>query len=232
MTGEFPASDVTVAIVDDHQLLVETVTLALAGTGVTAVSIPPRPADELLEALLLRAPDLVLLDLDLGPFGDAVPIIRPLVDAGIRVLMVTGVADRLRIAAAVEQGAIGYQPKSAGFEALLQAARSALTTTGPLYPVETAALQAELAAHRRRTAATLEPFGALTEREQQTLRELADGRTVPEIARRWVVAEATVRSHVQQVLRKLRANSQLQAVAAARLSGWLEHDVAARGRAS
>jgi DNA-binding NarL/FixJ family response regulator len=232
MTGECAGGDTTVAIVDDHQLLVETVTLALTSSGVAAIAVRPRAADDLLEALLLRAPDLVLLDLDLGPFGDAVPIIRPLVDAGIRVLLVTGVADRLRIAVALEQGAIGFQPKSAGFEALLQAAQSALTTAGPLHPAETAALQAELAAHRRKTTAALGPFAALTEREQQTLRELADGRTVPEIARGWVVAETTVRSHVQQVLRKLGANSQLQAVAVARRSGWLDRDIQIQGRAS
>lgn len=232
MTGKSPGADRTVAIVDDHQLLVETVTLALASSGIGAVAVPPRTTRDLLEALLLRAPDLVLLDLDLGPFGNAVPIIRPLVDAGIRVLLVTGVANRLRIAVALEQGAIGVQPKSAGFEALLEAARSALTVVGPLHPSETAALQAELAAHRRQAAVTLGPFAALTEREQQTLRELADGRTVPEIARGWVVAEATVRSHVQQVLRKLGANSQLQAVAVARRSGWLERKIKVQSRAS
>lgn len=222
MKDETGFRDVTVAIVDDHELLAEMVTITLASNGVNAVAVPPQAVAELLGTLLTQAPDLVLLDLDLGPLGDSTEIIRPLVDAGIRVLMVTGVTDRIRIAAALEQGAVGFQPKAVGFDALLGAARAALRTDGPLNPAESAALQAELVAHRRRTAAEQRPFESLTEREQQTLRDLADGQAVQEIARSWVVSEATVRSHVQAVLRKLGAGSQLQAVAVARHSGWLD----------
>ncbi len=222
MKDDTGSRDVTVAIVDDHELLAEMVTITLVSNGVSAVAVPPQAVAELLGTLLAQAPDLVLLDLDLGPLGDSTEIIRPLVDAGIRVLMVTGVTDRLRIAAALEQGAVGFQPKAAGFNALLHAARAALRTDGPLNPAESATLHAELDAHRRRTALAHRPFESLTEREQQTLRDLADGLAVQEIASSRVVSEATVRSHVQAVLRKLGAGSQLQAVAVARRSGWLD----------
>lgn len=211
-----------VAVVDDHLLLVETVCAALTAAGVRAIAVPPNGRAALLTGLLAPRPDLVLLDLDLGPHGDATGLIAPLVAHGIRVLVVTGIPDRLRVARALAQGAIGYQAKSDGFDRLLESAHAALRAEGPLDPAGRRALLAELAAHRARDAAALEPFEALTEREQATLREMAAGRTVAQIARAWVISQSTVRSHVQAVLRKLDAESQLQAVAAARRSGWLD----------
>ena len=76
--------------------------------------------------------DLVLLDLDLGALGDAPRLIPALVAAGLRVLVVTGSDDRLRIAAALEQGAMGYQLKAPGFDALLATVRRALVAKAPL----------------------------------------------------------------------------------------------------
>jgi DNA-binding NarL/FixJ family response regulator len=211
----------TVAIVDDHELLVHTVTLALASSSIRCVPVSPQQTAQLLEALTALAPTAVLLDLDLGPFGDATPLIAPLTDSGIRVVALTGQTDHIRLARALEGGAAGIQSKSAGFEELVATAR-AVVAGAAVHPETTAALLGELAAHRRRRAAELSPFHALTDREQATLRELADGRTVQQIARTWVVSTATVRSHVQAILRKLDAGSQLQAVAAARRSGWLD----------
>ena len=81
-------------------------------------------------------------------------------------------------------------------------------------------LQATKAA-RAREAVLAEPFERLSSRETQVLQALADGRSVAEIARDWVVSEATVRTQVRAVLTKLGVTSQLAAVAAARRAGWL-----------
>jgi two-component system nitrate/nitrite response regulator NarL len=207
----------TVAIVEDHLLLAETVQAALRAQHVDATVLAPDRLWSLRSALLDLAPDLVLLDLDLGQVGDSTEIVAPLRAAGTRVLLVTGVTDRTRIASAIEQGAIGYQPKALGFDALLATVRDALAGVTVLDPADRVALLGELA--EARAAAGV--YEQLTDREQGTLRALGEGQSVREIADYWVVSESTVRTHVRGVLVKLGVASQLAAVAEARRNGWL-----------
>jgi DNA-binding NarL/FixJ family response regulator len=213
-----------IAVVDDHELIAEALRVAFTQEGIDAHCIPPRALDLVLAELLAMRPDLVLLDLDLGKFGDTTPIIEPLAAAGIRVLLVTGVVGRVRIAAALEVGAVGYVRKSDGFDVLLGKARTALAGATVIDAADRVRLLEELRQERAREAARLAPFHQLTEREQDLLRALAQGHTVTEIARAWVVSEATVRSHVRGVLTKLGVGTQLAAVALALEVGWLERE--------
>jgi DNA-binding NarL/FixJ family response regulator len=210
-----------VAIVEDHLLLAETLRAALGRSGVQARVVAPQPPDALLAALRAQPCDLVLLDLDLGVFGDATPVIAPLAGAGVRVLVVTGCGDRLRIAAALEQGAIGYQSKEPGFDALLAKVHAALAASAPLDPTDRVVLLDELVRARTAQRRATAPFQRLTARESETLRALAAGRSVADIAADWVVSETTVRSHVRGILAKLEVPSQLAAVSAALRIGWL-----------
>lgn len=210
-----------VLVVDDHELLAQTLRITLTATGVDADTLPPAPLPEVQQRVLEIRPELVLLDLDLGEWGDTTPIIAPLTAAGIRVLVVTGVVDRVRIALALEQGAVGFQPKSFGFDALLAKTTAALADPGALDLELRVSLLTELAQVRSARSQAMAPFLRLTEREQATLVELSEGRSVTDIARTWVVSEATVRSHVRGVLTKLGAPSQLAAVAVALRAGWL-----------
>jgi DNA-binding NarL/FixJ family response regulator len=79
------------------------------------------------------------------------------------------------------------------------------------------------ALHDRRREEQL--LRTLTPREQQVLRALAVGRSADEIATGERLSVATVRSHIQAVLRKLEVSSQLAAVAVGR-RGWREFGVA------
>jgi DNA-binding NarL/FixJ family response regulator len=211
-----------VLIVDDHELLATALQLSLRASGFEAEVVPPQPFPVLIRALLERRPHVVLLDLDLGSHGDSTCLIAPLTEAGIRVVVVTGLSDRLRIAAALEAGAIGYRSKAEGMERLIETVRDARTADGPLDAHTRVALFDELRRRRAERAQVLAPFGRLTEREQETLRALASGRSVREIADDWVVSEATVRTHVRSVLGKLGTRSQLGAVAMAIQTGWLD----------
>ncbi|UQX88091.1 response regulator transcription factor [Jatrophihabitans telluris] len=208
-------------LVEDHLLLAETLRLALIDRALTVEILAPAPLPILQQALLSRRPALVLLDLDLGAFGDTTPMIQPLSRAGVRVLLVSGVSDPLRVAAAEQAGAIGFVAKADGFDTLLASAERARFHDGYLDPPARAARLAALTEHRAEAAARLGPFDRLTEREQQALVALAEGHSVRDIADDWFVSEATVRSHVRGVLTKLGTASQLGAVAAALRSGWL-----------
>jgi DNA-binding NarL/FixJ family response regulator len=210
----------SVAIVDDHRLFAEALRLALGQSGVEARVVAPAAPSQVVADLVTESPELVLLDLDLGAWGDSTPLIAPLVAAGLRVLVVTGTSDRMRIAAALEQGAIGYQLKEPGLQPLLLRISRALSARGALDAEHRVVLLDELVRTRAATAAARAPFELLTEREAQTLRELVRGHSVATIAAGWYVSEATVRSHVRSILGKLAVPSQLAAVAAAVETGW------------
>ena len=212
----------TIALVDDHQILVYTLGLTFAAHDITCVGFPPAPAPVLFAQLVELGPALVLLDLDLGAHGDGIPLIRLLTRAELPVLVLTGTTDRVRLGLAVEQGAVAVVRKDAGFGMLLAAVRTALAGDVPDSVDDPTELLAALTASRDQQTARMRPYLTLTERERQVLSELANGRSVNEIAAAWVVSAATVRSHVQSVLTKLGVGSQLQAVVLAIRSGWLQ----------
>ena len=216
---------VDVVVVDDHRLLGDALTVALEAHGLrTAVPVLGPVADLVAHVVALR-PGLVLLDLDLGgETGDGSVLVRPWVEAGLRVLLVTASTDVEQVARAVEQGAIGVVPKNAPFHDLLDVVVAAARGVEVMTPLQRLALVDEARRRRAERDARLAPFARLTVREQEVLCELAAGRPVAAIARGSVVSEATVRSQVRSILTKLGVRSQLEAVVAAQQSGWTAGD--------
>ncbi len=212
-----------VLLVEDHELLAQSLGAALTAEGVRVQVAPLTSRGELLDRVGRVRPRLVLLDLDLGPgIGDGADLIAPMTALGAVVLLVTGIEDRNRIAVAVESGAVGFVLKSQPFDELLAAVLAVLDGQAVLGQVERFELLAQLRRHRAENASRRAPFERLTRREQQVLRALADGRTVEVIADEWVVSPATVRTQVRGILTKLGVGTQLAAVAQARRAGWLD----------
>jgi DNA-binding NarL/FixJ family response regulator len=167
--------------------------------------------------------DLVLLDLDLGgAIGDGASLVPALTATGSRVLVVTGSGDPCAAGVALERGAIGVVYKHQPFHGLVTTIVSAAHGHSVMDLEQRRTMIDTARRERRRVAEVDEHFSKLSAREAQVLQALADGRSVSEIARGWVVAEATVRTQVHAVLTKLGVNSQLAAVALARRAGWLE----------
>src|SRR4051794_17893991 len=109
MTNQTSRNRVRILIVEDHVLFAESLDLALSveGYDVRRVDVPEdgASAGALLEKLLRMRPRIVLLDLDLGAFGDGVRLIAPLAKAGANVVVVTASADRGRWGEALRHGA-------------------------------------------------------------------------------------------------------------------------------
>lgn len=210
-----------VLIVEDHELLAGTMAMALRqeGLDVHAASGPsPAAVVELARSL---APVLVLLDLELGgAMGSGLDLISPLIDAGGRVVMVTGVADRARLGACLEAGAVGVVSKAAEFSVLIDTVRRAVDGAPLLREDERQALLDEARHRRRADHDRLAPFETLSPREQAVLERLVAGESAETIAEGSFVSLATVRSHIRAILLKLGVNSQLAAVAMARHAGW------------
>jgi DNA-binding NarL/FixJ family response regulator len=208
-------------IVEDHELLATSLALALHQRGLEAQTVAGPTADAIIDTVRGLAPILVLLDLDLGPsLGSGLELIRPLIKAGGRVVMMTGMVERVQLAACVEAGAVGIVSKTAGFAELVDAIRRAADGESLLDPAERQALLSELRAGRRAERERLAPFTTLSPREQAVLARLVAGDSAETIAARSYLSLATIRTQIKSILRKLGVSSQLAAVALARNAGW------------
>jgi DNA-binding NarL/FixJ family response regulator len=214
-------TDVRVVIVDDHGLLAQSLVFALRAEGLPVERCREISAEAITDAVHRTHPDLVLLDLDIGgELGSSLSLIPALIDQNAKVVMLTGVTDRVRLAQCVQAGAVGIIAKSEPFETLIDGVKQALETQTLLSPGQREEHLAELRRHGAAERERLELFEQLTRREAQVLSALLDGMTADQIASEWVVAISTVRSQIRNLLVKLGVNSQLSAVVMAQKAGW------------
>lgn len=209
-----------VTIVEDHGLIAHTVAAALRDRGMTVEVVDPVGHEDLVGAVTGLAPDVVLLDLDLGRAGSALPLVGPLAVTGVPVVMVTGTTDAVQLARCVEAGAAGVLSKDVPFDRLIAAIERTLEHGTLLTKHERDDLLALLREEERAEHQRLGPFEELTPREAEVLAGLLEGRSVTEIAKASVVSVATVRTQVRSILTKLGVSSQLAAIARARAAGW------------
>jgi DNA-binding NarL/FixJ family response regulator len=208
-----------ILIVDDHRLFAESLRLALRASGFEAASVDRPTAESVAAAVEAVRPDVVLLDLDLGSLSgnDLVPAAVAL---GARVVISTGVQDRLRLAACVEAGVHAIVYKVEPLPKLVDWISRAAQGEQLLPNGVREQLLAEQRVSRAAEARRRQLFEQLTPREGEVLAALASGRKVAEIARDSYVSVATVRAQVNAILRKLGVNSQLEAVALAHAHHW------------
>lgn len=217
-------SDLRVVIVEDHVLFAESLELALSveGYDVRRVPVPETwgaPGALLARVVRLR-PRVVLLDLDLGPFGDGMRLVEPLARAGTNVVVVTGSLDRARWGEAVRNGARKVLSKSRPLNDILATVRRINLGLPLMDSDEREELVAEWARQRSEVQQLHARLELLTAREREVLAHLMHGRAVREIANIGVVSEATVRTQVKSILAKLGVSSQLAAVGLAHRVGW------------
>lgn len=214
-------SRATVVLVEDHHLLAQSLALALEASGVHVQCCPDVTPTAILRLVETIAPAVVLLDLDLGrEVGTSLPLIPTLRDLGTRVVMLTGVTDRVRLAECIEAGAAGIISKAEAFDRLVGDVHRLTDGSALLSAHEREELLSVLRRHRADDRQRLEPFARLTARETQVLAALMDGHSAEQIAAEAFVSLTTVRSQIRGLLTKLGVNSQLSAVATARRAGW------------
>lgn len=209
-----------VHVLDDHELLAYTLSSSLQARGFAATAVIVLDLESALARVLADRPDIVLLDLQLGAAGHGLSLVGPLTEAGIRVLVVSGVSDRSEIAATIEAGAVGFVSKSDPFDVLLEAAAAACRGEVVMTDCARHRLLDELRKHRAQSQLDRRPFESLTIREREVLRRLCVGDSVTCIATSSVVSVGTVRSQVKAILLKLGVTSQLEAVAIAHRHDW------------
>lgn len=212
-----------VMLVEDHRLLADSLSVALRGHGVRTAVARIDDAATLLADVRAHRPDLVLLDLDLGPGLDGEGLVAALRGLGAEVLVLTGTSDLSRAGSAIEAGALGHLDKAEPFSVVLAAVLGAARgEAGGLWQSRHRGLTAlqQRRSGEARSAAELGDFARLSAREGEVLAALCEGSSVEVIAAQRVVSTTTVRSQVRAVLTKLGVSSQLAAVARANRTGW------------
>lgn len=203
---------IRIFLVDDHTLFRRGLKALLAGEQSFAVVGEAGDVGEALRRVAELRPDIVLLDNHMpGVTGiDAIPAIREAAPTA-RVILLTVSEDEEDLARALTAGAAGYLLKTVDGEVLVASIMRALSGEAVVSPELTPKLVNALRAANAPAGGVDQPGEILSPREREILRAIAAGDSNKEIARKLGIAETTVKVHVQNILRKLKLSSRVQA---------------------
>jgi NarL family two-component system response regulator LiaR len=164
-----------------------------AGNGEEAVTMAQR-----------LEPDVVLMDL-LMPVMDGIEATRQIRRQlpEVEVVALTSVLEDVSVTGAIKAGAIGYLLKTTEADELCDAIKAAAAGKVQLAP--------EAAVHLVHEVRAPESPEALTGRETEVLKLVAQGKANKQIARELSIDESTIKSHVHSILSKLSVKSRTQA---------------------
>jgi DNA-binding NarL/FixJ family response regulator len=181
-----------ILIVDDHELIRKGLVQALQGAGHNIVGEAATLAEARAE-LLFTKPDLVIVDVNL-PDGSGLELITPL----IKCVVLTLGDDPASLAAAHRRGAAAYVLKGE-----------------PLSHLLTVIEQLESSQYHFAAPALPQNRFDLTQRELDVIQILQTGWSSKEMGAHLFLAEATVKTHLASIYRKLEVKNRTQAIVVA-----------------
>jgi DNA-binding NarL/FixJ family response regulator len=210
---------IRVMIVDDDRLFAELLRVAMRSADDVEVVAVAHDVHSAIAAAGETRPDVVLADYHL-PDGTGADLARALRVSlpNSAIVVLTGDPSAVTLADVARSGAAGHLTKERGFSEVVGAVRAA--AAGEVL-FSSSELQRLLLSERSDPASTIEP---LTPRELEVLHLLASGASTASAASSLGISTATLRAHVQAVLRKLGAHSRLEAVAEAARLGLVSLD--------
>lgn len=219
MTADPPGTTepLRVVIADDHAVVRAGLRALLEGEPDLDVIAEAGSGEEAVGLVARMLPDVALMDLRFGSPGggiDGVEAIRRLsAEApGVAVVMLTSYAGRADVVRALEAGARGYVLKAGPPEELFRAVRGAAAGALGLAPEIVGELVGQV----------VSPEHELSGREIEVVRLMAEGLSNRAIAEALFLSEATVKTHLVRIYRKLRVDNRAAAVSEAVRRGVLE----------
>ena len=198
---------ISVLIVDDHAVVRQGLRTFLELQADMEVVGEAPDGEAALECVERLVPDVVLMDL-MMPKMDGIEAIRRIrgLSPTTRVIALTSFVDDSKVFGSVKAGAAGYLLKDVQPQDLASAIRTVHRGEALLHPAIAARLMQEFSAPTDTDA-----FDALTTRELEVLRLIADAKTNRDIADELVLSEKTVKTHVSNILQKLHLADRTQA---------------------
>ncbi len=214
-----------VLIVDDHPVMRSGIRVSLGDLDGTIEFVEAADLREAVQAAEKDASmDLVLLDLALPGVSGIQSLIafREAVDPCPPVVVFSGTDDGATVAAALDAGAMGYIPKTST-PAILQSALRLVLANGIYVPPSI--LERHPSARANPTASMTRPLRRLSElgltpRQQEVCALMVKGRAVKQIARDLSISPATVKAHLQPILRTLGVMNRTEAIVALHRLGF------------
>ena len=213
-------------IVDDQGIVRKGVRALLAEVdGMKVVGEAGDGLEAVKQAEALQ-PDVILMDMVM-PVMDGIEATRQIMakQPKARILVLTSFAADDKVFPAIKAGALGYLLKDSEPEDLIKAIKNIYRGEAVLHPNIARKVLEELS-HPAGSPPMPEP---LTERELEVLQLVAQGLSNQEIAKRLVIGDATVRTHIGNILNKLHLANRVQAALYALRKGLSSLDNADRG---
>lgn len=205
---------IRVLLVDDQPLFRRAIAALLdAEEGFAVVGQADNGLAGLEQAHVLR-PDLVVMDVEMPVLNgvEAVRLVREQLPQ-VKVVMLTVSEEDDFLIEAIRHGAHGYLLKNLHPHELFTTLRGVMRDEAPVAPELAGRLLAELRSGVSAPAAPVEQAPALSRRELEILRLVADGLTNKEIGSCLFITEGTVKNHVHNALQKLGLENRIQAAA-------------------
>jgi DNA-binding NarL/FixJ family response regulator len=213
-------SPLRVVVADDQALVRTGFRLILGAHGIEVVA-EAADGGEAVAAVRRTLPDVVLMDIRM-PDMDGLEATRRILEGATeapRVVMLTTFDLDHYVYAALSAGASGFLLKDVTPEQLVAAVRTVRAGDALLAPAITRRLVERFARTSTASASLHRDLAALTPRELDVLRLLAEGLSNAELAARLHLSEATVKTHVSRILTKLALRDRAQAVVVAYETG-------------
>lgn len=201
-------SAIRVLVADDHAIVRKGICALLATEPDIELVGEAQDGQEVIAQAQRVKPDVILMDLVM-PGMDGLEATRYLRNRqpDIRILVLTSFAGDNQVFPAIKAGAMGYLLKDSGPEDLVQAIQQVYRGESSLHPSIARKLLRELCEPAARDSAV----ETLTGREIEVLQLVAVGQSNREISDGLSISEATVRTHVSNILSKLNLCSRTQA---------------------
>lgn len=196
-----PPNLIRILTVDDHALLRKGIAALVNAEGDMKLVAEAASGQEAIEMFRLHQPDVTLMDLQMPDMNGTEAIMRiqrEFPDA--RIVVLTTYTGDAQVLKALKAGARAYMLKGHVHRELLETIRAVHAGQKRIPPD----IAAELAEHAA--------DDALSPREIDVLRLIAAGNSNKLIADQLSIGEATVKSHVANILSKLSANDRAHAV--------------------
>jgi DNA-binding NarL/FixJ family response regulator len=211
---------IRVVLADDHAVVRKGIREFLEGEPDITVVAEAVDGEQAVALVAEHLPDVAVLDIQMPRVGGVEATRRIKAEhPAVQVLILSAYDDDPYVFALLQAGASGYVLKTADSAELVQAVRAVYRGESALDPVVTQRVVQQLATGR--PLGTPNTVEALTEREIEVLRLVAQGLTNKAIGQALGISDRTVQGHLANIYGKLHVGSRTEAVTEALKQGWI-----------